>query len=56
MKTYIFTVTEKEAELIGACLAKAPFEVVVELIGKLQQQVKEQNQATEVSPESSPTV
>ena len=39
-----FIVTIEEANLIGAALRKLPFEAVVSLIGKLEQQAQAQLQ------------
>lgn len=47
---FSFKVTEAEANIIVAALAKQPFEIVVGLIGKLQQQAGEQ------SPPSAPGI
>jgi hypothetical protein len=43
MENFSFTVTESEANLIIASLAKQPFEVVASLIQKLQAQATKQN-------------
>jgi hypothetical protein len=42
MKDFVFTVSESEANLIFACLAKQPYETVAGLVNKLTQQVQQQ--------------
>lgn len=48
MESFSFTVTEAEANIIIAALAKQPFEVVVSLIQKLQAQASNQQKSKEI--------
>lgn len=48
MERFSFTVTEAEANLIVAALAKQPYEVVVNLIKELQVQASNQQKNKEI--------
>jgi hypothetical protein len=48
METYSFVLTEQDANIIIGALAKQPFEVVVNLIQKLQTQAEKQRNAKEI--------
>jgi hypothetical protein len=48
MENFSFTLTEAEANIIIAALAKQPFEVVANLIQKLQTQASNQQKNKEI--------
>lgn len=49
-KPLTLTVTVPELNVIGKALGKMPFEDVAQLMAKLQQQVTQQQQSTQVAP------
>jgi hypothetical protein len=48
MENFSFTLTEAEANIIIAALVKQPFEVVANLIQKLQTQASNQQKSKEI--------
>lgn len=52
MKTYKFTLSEAQANLVLHCLAKQPYEAVAETIAEIQKQAGEQIKAAEAPPKN----
>lgn len=49
-KQFTLTVDDQEVMIIGSALGKMPYETAAPLVAKLQQQIKEQVDATAPAP------